>query len=139
MTTPISKIKEKIMVEHGLAPSKTVGKHRRLKPLAVSQIPEKLKTPKMKYLELKYREPIEKILLSGSLGAIAKRLNDEVDPSTLSKWIKKLKLRFTPDNLPSCKGCLYSKPACVLGVCYLLMELELWDLLELKKTEILEG
>jgi len=92
----------------------------------------------MRYLELVHGEPIERMLLSGSLSVVAKRLDNEVDVSTLSKWIKKLRLRYTADNLPQCDGCSKFGPACTSGVCYILIELELYGLLQLKRKEMME-
>jgi len=137
-TTP-NNIRTQAMKELGITTFKQAGKQRRLKPDTVGSIPSELKTPLMRYLELVYGEPVEKMLLSGSLSVVAKHLGNEVDVSTLSKWIKKLKLRYTADNLPVCDGCRRYGPACDSGVCYLLIELELYNLLEVKKSEVLAG
>lgn len=98
----------------------------------------KLKTPLMRYLELVHGEPIEQMLLSGSLSVVAKKLDNEVDTSTLSKWIKKLHLRYSAENLPCCQDCKSYGPACESGVCYVLIELELYGLLPLKRKEMME-
>lgn len=138
--TPPDKIRARLLKERGLAqhrPEK--GKHRRFKPIIEGLTSGKSKTSLMKYLEQKYGEPIEQVLLSGSLSIVARKLGGEVDTSTLSKWIKKLRLRYNEDNLPNCESCSWYRPACDLGICYILIELELWDLLEVKKTQVLEG
>ena len=134
-TTPNS-IRKQAMKELGITSFKPEPrKQRRLKPIPQPTINNK--TPLMRYLELVHGEPIEQMLLSGSLSVVAKKLDNEVDVSTLSKWIKKLKLRYTRDNLPQCEGCAKYGPACEGGICYILIELELYDLLEVKKKEVL--
>ena len=136
-TTP-NNIRTQAMKELGITSFKpTPKKQRRLKPVPAGSINFARKTPLMRYLELVHGEPIEDILMSGSLSVVAKRLDNEVDVSTLSKWIKRLRLRYTKDNLPQCDGCRRYGPACESGVCYLLIELELYDLLEQKKKEVL--
>jgi len=137
MPTP-KDIRTQAMKELGITSFKPEPKKQRvLRHLPEVTTNPKLKTPLMRYLELVHGEPIERILLSGSLSVVAKKLDNEVDTSTLSKWIKKLKLRYTADNLPQCDGCRRYGPACDSGVCYLLIELELYDLLENKKKEVL--
>ena len=137
--TKASSIRTQAMKELGITSFKQSKKQRKLKPILQPTIDSRLKTPLMRYFELVYGEPIEQILLSGSLSVVAKHLNNEVDTSTLSKWIKRLKLRYTEDNLPQCEGCRKYGPACESGVCYLLIELELYNLLEIKKEEVLEN
>lgn len=133
------KIKHQAMKELGITSFKPEPtKHRRLKPVPQQPINSKLKTPLMRYLELVHGEPIEQMLLSGSLSVVAKRLDNEVDTSTLSKWIKRLKLRYTEDNLPCCGNCRRYGPACNSGICYVLIELELYGLLEIKRQEVME-
>ena len=99
------------------------------------------KTPLMRLLEVKYGKgrTIEDILLSGSLSEVRKLLGKEVNVTTLSKWIKRFKLRYTPTNLPQCVGCPHYKPSCDYGVCPYLMKLEEWDLVQEKRKEILNG
>ncbi len=137
-TTP-KDIRTQAMKELGITSFKpTHRKQRRLKPVPAGSTNSESKTPLMRYLELVHGEAIEQILLSGSLSVVAKKLDNEVDVSTLSKWIKRLKLRYSKDNLPQCDGCSRYGPACEGGVCYVLIELELYDLLEVKKKEVLE-
>ena len=135
-TTPNS-IRTQAMKELGIASFKPAKKPRRLKPVPAGRTDSESKTPLMRYLELVHGEPIEQMLLSGSLSVVAKKLDNEVDVSTLSKWIKRLKLRYGRDNLPQCDGCAKYGLACEGGVCLLLIELELYDLLEVKKKEVL--
>ncbi len=137
-TTPTD-IRKQAMKELGITSFKPAKKQRRLKPVPTGSTNSERKTPLMRYLELVHGEPIEDILMSGSLSVVAKRLDNEVDISTLSKWIKRLKLRYSKDNLPRCDGCSKYGPACEGGVCLLLIELELYDLLEVKKKEVLDG
>ncbi len=138
--TPNS-IRTKVMKERGITTFKPEhGKHKRLRPaFQVCVEHELLKTPMMRYLELVHGEPIEQILLSGSLSVVAKKLDNEVDTSTLSKWIKRLRLRYTGDNLPRCEDCPKYGSACDSGVCYILVELELYDLLQIKRKEVMEN
>lgn len=137
-TTPYG-IRKRAMSELGISTFKQTKKPKRMRPKLEPSVDPKLKTPLMRYLELVHGEPIEEILLSGSLSVVAKKLDNEVDVSTLSKWIKRLKLRYTEDNLPQCEGCRRYGPACDSGVCYLLIEMERYDLLDIKKKEVLDG
>lgn len=133
-----SKIRNNLLKERGLVSSQpSPKKHHRLRLTAFSKVSDKLKTPKMRYLELKYHQPIEKLLLSGSLSIVAKKLGNEVDTSTLSRWIKKLKLRYSPGNLPVCDKCKHEQTQCSYGACIILMDLELWELTLLKKNQML--
>ncbi len=135
-TTPTS-IRTKAMKEMGITSFKPEPKkQRRLRPIPQPIINSKLKTPLMRYLELVHGDAIENILLSGSLSVVAKKLDNEVDVTTISKWIKRLKLRYTKDNLPQCGGCRRYGPACEGGICYILIELELYNLLDIKKAEV---
>ena len=127
--------KEKILQERGLVLTKPRGKYW-YKPRPVVD-DTKPKTALMKYLEQKYKVDIVDVLLTNSLSKAAKRLGGEVDTSTLSKWIKRLRLRYTKDNLPECKGCKHRGVACDGGICYVLISLELWDLVPIKKEELL--
>jgi len=134
----VKSIRDKILAERGLAQKQPAPKkHKRFRAKIKPQVSGKSKTPLMKYLEQKYREPIENILVSGSLAVVAKKLDNEVDTSTLSRWIKRFKLRYTEDNLPSCEDCRQKGVACQFGVCYVLINLELWDLIPIKKQEVL--
>lgn len=134
----LTDIKAKVMKDRGITSFKPDRhKHRRLKPVPQPRIHLELKTPLMRYFEVVHGEPIEKLLLSGSLSVVAKKLDNEVDTSTLSKWIKRLRLRYTAENLPLCEGCNSYGPACDSGVCYILIELESYDLLQIKKKEVL--
>jgi len=133
------KIRQKVLGERGITSFKSeLRKRSRLHHVPQPTIPRKLKTPLMRYLELVHGEPIERMLVSGSLSVVAKKLDNEVGTSTISKWIKKLKLRYTADNLPQCENCPSYGPACDSGICYILIELELYDLLQLKRKEMLD-
>jgi len=134
MLTPRERIlKERGLLERQPAPRK----HKRLQPAVKVSIPDIPKTPLMRYLEQKYGRPIEDMLVSGSLSIVAKRLGNEVDTSTLSRWIKRLKLRYGEDNLPSCEGCKQYGLACQQGVCYVLLNLELYELVPIKQKDVL--
>lgn len=132
--------KERILQERGLLVTKPVTKkHRVIRPNIKPTFDGKPKTTLMRYIELRYGKPIEEILLLGSLSTIAKFLNNEVDTTTLSKWIKRFKLRYNADNLPTCDGCTHQGTACEGGICYVLLNLGLYDLVEVKKKEVLSG
>jgi len=132
----VKAIRDKILKDRGLVSVQPARrKHHKLKP---GVIPTKqTKTSMMQYLELKYNVSMEEVLLSGSLAVVAKKLGNEVDTSTISKWIKRLKLRYSATNLPDCDNCPYHRPACEIGICVLLVGMELWDLVDLKKEELI--
>ena len=131
-------IRQQIMKERGITTFKEKKKHSRIRHAPRTPIDPKLKTPMMRYFELKTGKDIEDILLSGSLSHVAKTLDNEVDVSTISKWIKRLKLRYGEDNLPECDGCSRRGAACEGGVCYILVELGLYELLQAKREEMFE-
>lgn len=135
-----SDIRRKLLSERGLTVTKPhPRRHRQLRPTTKLITGGPTKTPLMKYLEQKYGRSIEELLLSGSLNVVAKLLDNEVDRTTLSRWIKRFKLRYTKDNLPDCEGCPHHGPACESGVCYVLIEQGLYELVEVKKKELMEG
>ena len=135
MLTP----RERILKERGLLERRPAPrKHKRLQPAIKVTVLGVSKTPLMRYLEQKYGKPIEDMLVSGSLSVVAKQLGSEVDTSTLSKWIKRFKLKYTVDNLPSCEGCKQYGLACEQGVCYVLLNLELYELVPIKQEEVME-
>ena len=132
------KARERILKERGLLEcTPTIRKPKRLQPAVKVTILDIPKTPLMRYLEEKYRCKIEDVLVSGSLSVVAKRLGNEVDASTLSRWIKRFKLRYGVDNLPQCEGCKQYGLACQEGICYVLIGLELYDLIPVKQKEVL--
>lgn len=131
-----SYLRNKVMSDLGVAEYREVGKVKHIRPVPRADINIKDKTPMMRYLELVHGVPIEKLLLAGSLSVVAKKLN--TDPSTISKWIKKLRLRYSKDNLPACDRCIRRGPACDSGICYILIELEEYELLELKCKSMFE-
>ncbi len=134
--TPNS-IRTRVLKDRGITSFKpTPTKHRQLKAIPQPTIDPKLKTPMMRYFEVVHGEPIEQMLLSGSLSVVATKLDNEVDTSTLSKWIKRLKLRYSAENLPCCENCPKYGSACDSGICYVLIELELYDLLQTKRKEV---
>jgi len=139
--TPLTK---RILQERGLIKVKErkPGKHRdsfgKFVPIPRPIVGGKSKTALMKYLEQKYNVAMEEVLLSGSLSIVAKKLGNEVDVTTLSRWIGRFKLRYTPNNLPNCNLCNQWTLACEGGVCSILMQMELWDLVFIKRQEILK-
>jgi len=132
--------KDRILKERGLKQFRPAPrKHRKFMPKIQVTYSGKNKTPLMRYLEEKYRVAIGEVLLSGSLSVVAKKLGNEVDATTLSKWIKRFNLRFNKDNLPKCEDCSHHKVTCDLGICNVLIEMEEWDLVLLKKEELTNG
>ena len=140
--TPLTK---RILQERGLLKVKErkPGRHRdsfgKFAPIPRPIVGGKSKTALMKYLEQKYHVAIEEVLLTGSLSIVAKKLGNEVDVTTLSRWIGRFKLRYTPDNLPNCEDCPYWEISCQGGVCGILMKLEEWDLMLIKRQQLLGG
>jgi len=133
-----TKIRDQLLREKGLVRHKAEPtKRHRLRAVPHPNIPLANKTPMMQYLELRYGEPIETILVSGSLSVVAKRLGNLVAPSTISKWIKRLKLRYGADNLPDCDTCTTRQLACEGGVCHILIELELYELVKTKQDMVI--
>ena len=131
--------RERILQERGLTVTQPAP--RRTRKLVPRVVPNLVlsKTAFMKYLASKYGVAIEEVLLSGSLSIVAKRLGNEVDETTLSKWIKRFKLRYSKDNLPNCNGCRQEGPACQGGICYVLIGLELFDLVPIMKGHLMNG
>ena len=132
MTKPI---RDRILKAHGLTVVQSAKhKHRRLmsQPATISN---RNKTTAMLFIELRFGKPIEELLLSGSLSIVAKKLG--ISCSTASKWIKRLRLRYSETNLPNCKGCVEYHPVCDAGLCNILITKELWHLIDLKKQELL--
>ena len=131
-------LRDRLLKQRGLA---TNTAKKRFYPVNIPNTGRR-KTPLMKMLELKYGKgrTIEEILLGGSLSDVAKQLGSEVDNTTLSKWIKRFKLRFTKDNLPECQGCMHYKPDnCDYGVCPFLIMKEEWELVQIKRKELLDA
>ena len=130
--------KDRILAERGLVKSRPNSKRNRVfTPIIKPTYDGHRKTPLMRYLEQKYKQPIEEIIVSGSLSVVAKKLGSEVDVTTISKWIKRFKLRYNESNLPSCMDCKLEGPACSGGICYILLNLGLYDLIGSKKKEVL--
>mgnify|MGYP001568633809 FL=1 len=131
-----TKLRKQLLREKGLTDVATTI-HHHIHP-AIQPVDPKLKTPLMKYLELVYGEPIEDLLMSGSETEVARKLDNQVDVTTISKWIKKLRLRYGKDNLPKCDGCRRRTPTCDAGFCLILGDLGLYSLLDVKRKEMFE-
>jgi len=99
------------------------------------------KTPLMMYIEILSGKPIESMLLSGSLSVVSKKLTKisgrNIDPSTVSKWIKRFRLRYTADNLPDCGVCNQRQAQCDSGICGVLADQQLYKLVPLKQEQVL--
>ena len=98
-----------------------------------------LKTPMMRLVELQTGRLVEDLLTEKSLKQLEKDLR--IDYSTISKWIKKLNLRWTMDNLPGCEGCGRKNLTCqVSGTCTRLLDQHAGDMLvEAKRLEMMQG
>lgn len=86
-STPISKLRRQILGNRGIVLSE-----RTKKPIKISDLPDEYpKTPEMKYLEQKLSIHLEKVIFIGSLNDVRKKLNWEVDRSTVSRWRKHIR------------------------------------------------
>lgn len=135
----IKDIKQKVLNDRGLAPTQSKVRTKRVLTHRNVLIPRKAKSPLMKYLENKYGDgqTIWDILTSGSLNSIVKRLGNEVDRTTISKWQTRYKLRYNATNLPLCDDCSQWQTSCDAGLCTILIEKQEWELVLKKKEEIL--
>ncbi len=80
----LSRLRHRIMKERGVHFSP-----RQRKLVTQDELPPSIpikKTAAMRLIEMKFNEPIEKIIFDGSIYTIAKRTG--VDPTTISKWRK---------------------------------------------------
>jgi hypothetical protein len=135
-----STLRKKLLKDRGLTVTKPdPHKHTKLLPSTTATIANK--TAKMMYLEMKYGVSIEDTLLTGSLNFVVKTYGGEVDRSTVSKWIKKYKMRYSADNLPSCDGCKHKSPTCLHPYfkCTVLYALGMWELVKVKEASLLES
>lgn len=137
---PRDTIRERILKERGLVMTKPGHRRRRIYKVTpdTKSIP---KTSKMQLMEMKYGRGgrLEDILMTGSLNQIVKKFHNEVDRSTVSKWIDRLKLVYTKNNLPTCSTCHHKQLACDGGICTILMEREQYDLVKVKQNQVLNG
>ena len=122
MPTPLAKLRRQILEEHGVQLDKQSSTHRkrirRRKP-PKSSIPNRLKTEKMRFLELSFGQRIEEILTGTSHAAISRKYSISIP--TILKWKKKLKLNYTANNLPPCTGCVEMDIICqTTGDCHVL-------------------
>jgi len=85
-------LRDKILKEQGIVRTQK-RKHKHHKLRTVLPADDGKKTDRMRLLELKYGVVMEEVLVSGSLSMVAEKLGNEIDTSTVSKWIKKLGLR----------------------------------------------
>jgi len=134
-----SDLRRKMLGELGLQQTKPVKhKHHKLAPTSQPIIAGRNKTKTMLYLELKYGIAIEDALTSGSLSHIVELYGKEIDPSTVSLWIKRFGTKYTATNLPVCMGCKHRDINCEYptNLCKVLVKLELWELLEIKRRAL---
>jgi len=138
----LKSIRESILKERGLAIKQPKERARRQFVPRQQATLHYRKTMMMEYLELKYGDgqSIWDILISGSLNVVVKRFNGEVDRSTISRWIDRYNLRYDKTNLPECRICShYNQIHCDQGTCILLINMEEWELVLVKKSELLAG
>ena len=135
---PISQLRKRMLRDRGLQHiTRDPKRKRKVDNIPAIDVDTNGKTKHMQYLELKYGVRIEEVLLSGTLEEVVKRLGGEVNYSTISRWIKRLKLRYSEENLPSCEFCLhYAEMYCPEGVCNLLLKLDRRDLLTAKMKQM---
>ena len=82
MSLPSSRIKKRILKERGIQ----LAKHSK-KILTHDELPSVFrKTNLMRLIELKFHNTLDKLIFTGSIYAVGKRLG--VDASTVSKWRK---------------------------------------------------
>ena len=129
-------LRKKLLAERGIVVIQTAKNiHHKLVPATTIQL--KTKTAKMMYLEIKYGKRIEDVLSGNSLRQAAKIYGNEVDFTTLSKWIDKYKIKYSESNLPACAGCKCKHPTCdAVAQCNLLVELGMYDLIDAKRREL---
>lgn len=81
---PIAQLRRQILDRAGV----THAKHTR-KLIPIKATPDIFpKSPKMKYLETKYKCKIESIIFRWSLDEVVAQFHQEVDRSTISRWRK---------------------------------------------------
>lgn len=86
-TMPIAKLRRKILRDKGVRPLK----HTNIM-LPPHEHPDTFpKTDMMKMIEYKYKVKLEDFIFTGSLSEVARRLNGDVDRTTISKWRKYIK------------------------------------------------
>lgn len=130
-------IRNKLLKERGITRT-SPERHKRKKFLPANRFTISHKTPKMMYLEMKYNKRIEDILISGSLSSIVRAYGGELSPSTVSKWIKRFKVRYSVSNLPMCEECRHVHESCTYPSfqCSILVMLGLYILVPLKRAQL---
>lgn len=84
MTQSLAELRRKILDRKDVK----LEKHTR-KPLPFADQPDLFpKTTKMRYIELRYHIRLELEIFKGSLDDVCRRLYNEVDRSTISRWRK---------------------------------------------------
>lgn len=137
-----SKLRKRIIKEHGVElVQPTPGAHREVKRRRTppSRIPEKDKTTLIRYLEFKYGESIELLILDGSLRSVADKL--KVSHGTIKIWRKQFNLNWSFTNLPDCTGCLLKDVVCqTTGTCHILTRSHAKEeLIVLKANQVLSN
>lgn len=97
--TSIAELRRRVLLRRGVVPAKHTKKL-----LTFEEEPDDYpKTPKMKYIELKYHIRIEKEIFIGSLFDVSKRFRYEVDRSTVLRWRRYIKgIIYTSRGDKSC-------------------------------------
>jgi hypothetical protein len=134
----VKELREKVLKQRGLTLKTTgVHSHSRIVAHLVGPDLDEYKTPMMKYLEQKYALRLDQLLQECSLTQACKRLGREVDTTTLSKWKLRLGITYNDEHLPACEGCLTEDDKCDFGYCSILYERGRYDLMLIKKREVL--
>lgn len=131
-------IREKVLRQRGLTiQRKAKHSHARIVSHIIGKNLDGIKTTKMLYLEQKYCLLVDQVLQNNSLSQASRKFGGEVDTTTLSKWKLRLGLTYNENNLPSCDGCKSLNERCGYSFCIILYERELYDLIPIKKGEII--
>ena len=89
-STPFSRLRKQILDRKQIA----LQPHTR-KPVPLADLPDEYpKSPKMKYLEVKYHCKIEVIIYNRSLSDVVAYFKGEVDRSTVSRWRKHISIHL---------------------------------------------
>jgi hypothetical protein len=141
-----TRLRRRILSEHGLQISKEPG-HKKIvkkKYAPPSRIPNSKKMPAMRWHEHMHGQPIEELLMDGSLREVGDKLG--ISFMTVMRWRRKLNLNYSVTNLPPCEGCTLRSIICqATGTCHVLtrmyknLNLNIEEVLLAKAKEVLSG
>jgi len=132
-------LRNRILKQRQLTFKEGRGRQLRSTP-PISQVPDKLKTDKMRILEIRYGKPIEVLITGGSLREVAREYGIK-SHNLVSKWKNRLGLNWSESNLPNCYNCTLMDIICqTTGTCHVLMRSRSKELLILlKQKDVLNG